>query len=363
MAVDVQLRNIVKRYDSVTALEEINLEIMAGEFIAFLGPSGSGKTTLLRIIAGLIDPTAGEVYIQGKLVNDVPVHKRDLAMVFQNYALFTHMTVFENVAFGLKMRRVAKREIQEKVREALALVRLSDMESRYPHQLSGGQQQRVALARCIAVQPAVLLLDEPLGALDKKLRETMQVELRLLQKALGITTVFVTHDQEEALTMADRIAVMNLGRIEQVGTPIEIYEHPQTEFVSSFIGVSNLLHGRMVRKEQAYVILQSRQGLVLSLPSALLPAPPAGEVTISIRPEKLRLTRQPPAEPVRNIFAAEIEHIVYLGVNTHYYLVVDGGERFVAYEQNILPARQHLSYSTGEKVFLFWPDEAMQLVK
>ena len=240
---DVELRGLHKQYGGIVAVESLDLRAEPGEFVSLLGPSGCGKTTTLRAIAGLTQPDGGLVIIGGRVMNDVPVHRRGLGLVPQNYALFPHMTVMENVTFGLRMRRTAPADVERMAREALGTVQLAGLEDRYPRQLSGGQQQRVALARCLVVGPSVLLLDEPLGALDKKLREAMQVELKSLQRQVGITTIFVTHDQEEALTMSDRIAVMQRGRLQQFATPQEIYEAPRNRFVAEFIGVCNFLKG------------------------------------------------------------------------------------------------------------------------
>src|SRR5882724_982392 len=240
----IKLDNVTKTFDgAVVAVDGVTLDIAAGEFFSLLGPSGCGKTTSLRMIAGFETPDSGRVHVGGRDITDLPVHKRDMGMVFQSYALFPHRTVAENVAFGLRMRDVPKPDIERRVEAALALVALTGLEERKPGQLSGGQQQRVALARALVVEPPVLLCDEPLGALDRKLRQQMQFELKELQKRLGVTLVFVTHDQEEALAMSDRIAVMNHGRVEQVGAPTEIYERPRTRFVADFIGEINLLEG------------------------------------------------------------------------------------------------------------------------
>ena len=264
---DVELRGVTKTFGRVRAMDAVDLEVRKGEFLSLLGPSGSGKTTTLRVIAGLVEPTAGEVLIGGRVMTQVPVHRRNLAMVFQNYALFPHLSVFENVAFGLEMRRMSRTEVTRRVADALALVRLPGFEARYPQQLSGGQRQRVALARAIVVQPSVLLLDEPLGALDKKLRESMQVELKALQRTLGVTTIFVTHDQEEALTLSDRVAVMNDGRIEQLDTPVEVYERPRTRFVSDFIGVSNFLEGEVTHGDGPAVAVRTSQVRSVQVPT------------------------------------------------------------------------------------------------
>jgi ABC-type Fe3+/spermidine/putrescine transport system ATPase subunit len=255
---NVRLANVSKRFGNVRAMHEITLAIESGEVLSLLGPSGCGKTTTLRSIAGLEQPSAGEIYIAQKPMRGVPIHKREVGMVFQDYALFPHLTVYENIAFGLKMLQWSAPVVRSKVGEVLKLTRLAELpgiEARYPHQLSGGQRQRVALARSLVTQPQVLLLDEPFGALDKKLRESMQVELRLLQRELNITMIFVTHDQEEALTLSDRIAVMHKGQIEQVGTPTEVYERPHSRFVADFIGVSNFFQGRVDAIQAGQVVV------------------------------------------------------------------------------------------------------------
>ena len=238
---DVQLRALTKRYDETLAVDAIDASINAGEFFSLLGPSGCGKTTTLRMIAGFVRPTSGEILLDGSDVAQVPPHRRNVHTVFQNYALFPHLNVFDNIAFGLRRQKVAKGEVRQRVEEALELVELGGMAARRPQQLSGGQQQRVALARALVLRPAVLLLDEPLGALDAKIRKQLRLELKALQEEVGITFVFVTHDQEEALSMSDRVAVMSAGRIEQIGTPAEVYESPATVFVADFLGVSNLM--------------------------------------------------------------------------------------------------------------------------
>ena len=243
---DVQLRALTKQYDETLAVDAIDASINAGEFFSLLGPSGCGKTTTLRMIAGFVRPTSGEILLDGSDVAQVPPHRRNVHTVFQNYALFPHLNVFDNIAFGLRRQKVAKGEVRQRVEEALELVELGGMAARRPQQLSGGQQQRVALARALVLRPAVLLLDEPLGALDAKIRKQLRLELKALQEEVGITFVFVTHDQEEALSMSDRVAVMSAGCIEQIGTPAEVYESPATVFVADFLGVSNLMDAEAV---------------------------------------------------------------------------------------------------------------------
>nr|WP_244420609.1 ABC transporter ATP-binding protein [Mesorhizobium japonicum] len=282
----LQLRRVCKQYGDYHAIKDVSVQIEAGEFVSFLGPSGSGKTTTLMMIAGFETPTSGEIIVGDRAITSLPVHRRNIGVVFQNYALFPHLSVFENVAFALKMRAVARDEISRGVAEALNLVQLSGYETRMPHELSGGQQQRVALARSLVFRPGVILMDEPLGALDKQLREHMQVELKRLQRSLGTTVIFVTHDQSEALTMSDRIVVMNEGRIAQVGTPEEIYEAPSSRFVASFIGESNFL--------QATIIEASKNGPLLDVHGLRVRAtwaqgkrPKGSAGTLMVRPEKI----------------------------------------------------------------------------
>src|SRR5699024_2017263 len=252
----VELRDVAKRYGDFTALQRSDLSVPEGSFVTFVGPSGCGKTTTLRMIAGLAAPSEGDILIRGRRINDVPIHQRNLGLVFQNYALFPHKSVFDNIAFGLKYRKVAKGDITRRVREALELVRLPKVEDRLPSQLSGGQQQRIALARAIVIEPDVLLLDEPLSALDANLREEMRVELKHIQRELGIATIFVTHDQSEALALSDKVVVMNQGSIEQTGTPEEVYNDPTTEFVAAFLGHSNILPGQVARQNGGQLLVQ-----------------------------------------------------------------------------------------------------------
>jgi len=251
----VELRDIVKRFASFTAVHRMSMDIPEGSFVTLLGPSGCGKTTTLRMVAGLLDPTEGDIAIKGKRINDTPIHKRNLGIVFQNYALFPHKSVFDNVAFGLKYRNVSRDEISRRVKDALELVQLPDVGDRFPKQLSGGQQQRIALARAIVIEPDVLLLDEPLSALDANLREDMRVELKRIQHRIGVTTIFVTHDQSEALAMSDRIVVMSAGRVEQTGAPEDVYNAPVSEFVASFLGASNILDGTIAGSDADAVAL------------------------------------------------------------------------------------------------------------
>src|SRR5215471_9198640 len=262
---EVRLDRLCKEYNRTVAVDNVSLTIEPGHMIALLGPSGCGKTTCLRMIAGLIRPTSGDVFVNHARMTDVPVHRRNVGMLFQNYALFPHLTVEQNIAFGLEMRGIDKAEAAKKVAAALSLIQLANFGERYPAQLSGGQQQRVALGRALVIEPAMLLLDEPLGALDKGLRESMQVELRALQRRLGLTTIMVTHDQDEALTMADKIVVMRDGKLEQVGTATEIYQRPASRFVATFLGASNLFDGRIERRSGSEAVVITPGGLHLQV--------------------------------------------------------------------------------------------------
>jgi spermidine/putrescine transport system ATP-binding protein len=305
----IELRGLTKRFGSVTAVDDVSLDVAAGELLTLLGPSGCGKTTLLRLLSGFEQPTSGSILVAGVDITALAPHRRDINQVFQSYALFPHLTVRENIAFGLKMQGVGRSETQARVDEAIALVSLGGLESRYTHQLSGGQRQRVALARAVVPRPRVLLLDEPLSALDAKLRRDMQVELRRLQRKVGVTTILVTHDQEEALAMSDRIAVMNAGRVEQLGTGEEVYHRPQTAFVAGFLGESNLLPVRVVAIRGHEVDLVAREGWPLTVTSELSCAV-GEERMISVRPEKLRLARTAVAGPA---LKGRIVELTFLG--------------------------------------------------
>ena len=308
----LELRGLTKRFGRYSAVAGIDLAVQPGEFLTLLGPSGCGKTTTLNMIAGFVQPDAGAIRLDGRPIESLPPHKRNLGIVFQDYALFPHRSAAENVAFGLKMRRLPRREIAERVAEALNMVRLEGFDRRRPAELSGGQRQRVALARALVIRPAVLLLDEPLSNLDLKLREEMRSEISALQRRLRIATVFVTHDQDEALTMSDRIAVMRQGRIEQIGSAKDIYERPASAFVAGFIGTTNLLRGR-VRGQTANgaVNLNTPAGPVAARADRTLPE--GSEALLAIRPERLRLARGGAAEPGASRLPARIERVAYLG--------------------------------------------------
>jgi spermidine/putrescine ABC transporter ATP-binding subunit len=330
-------------------VDALDLAVLEGEFLSLLGPSGCGKTTTLNLIAGFVEPTAGRVFIDGEDVTGRPPHLRGLGVVFQSYALFPHLTVFENVAFGLRERRVTGDEIGRRVTEALALVRLEGRERQRPAQLSGGMQQRVALARALVYRPRVLLLDEPLAALDKRLREEMRDELRAIQRAVGITTVFVTHDQAEALGLSDRIAVMQGGRIEQLGAPREIYERPATRFVADFIGASTMLRGRAVSSELVAVT----EGVTLRVGSGR--ALKAGAaVELAIRPERVRLA----AAPGDNVLEAEIDALVYQGAQTELTAKLGDGQRVRVFVTEPAP----IPLAPGQRVRLHLPADAFMVI-
>ncbi|GAB4375085.1 MAG: ABC transporter ATP-binding protein [Elainellaceae cyanobacterium] len=347
---DVELRKVFKVYNGETAVRGIDLDIRQGEFFSILGPSGCGKTTTLRLIAGFEEPTGGEVLIQDRSMLNVPPYRRPVNTVFQSYALFNHLTVWENIAFGLKLRKTNRAEVQERVGEALRLVKMEAFARRYPTQLSGGQQQRVALARALVNRPAVVLLDEPLGALDLKLRKEMQVELSNLHQELGVTFVMVTHDQEEALSLSDRIAVMNAGKIEQVGTPSEIYENPKTPFVADFIGDTNLFQGRVEASSPSALRVVTEKGLkILVKPQEAWNGSPPNEVVVSVRPEKIYVGTQESDEQV-NCFEGYLKHVMYLGTHVHYVVELLSGERLTVLQPNQAETLPQLHSS----VHIYW---------
>ena len=330
----IKFENVSRHFGDVKAVDQAGLEIRDGEFFSMLGPSGSGKTTCLRMIAGFDRPTSGHIYLYGKDVSSLPPYERDVNTVFQDYALFPHMTVSDNIGYGLMVKKVAKPERGKRVDEMLELVQLSGFGGRKPSQLSGGQRQRVALARALINHPKVLLLDEPLGALDLKLRQQMQVELKMIQKRVGITFIFVTHDQEEALTMSDRIALFNNGKIEQIGSPAEIYEHPKSAFVAGFVGTSNLVSGDVAKR-------------ITGL-----------DVTFSVRPEKIHLgsvNEKPPAEDYSS--DGTIRDVVYLGLYTRYLVELDGGGDLVVVEQNLKSTSMDVLKNKGQRTRLHWNKE------
>jgi spermidine/putrescine ABC transporter ATP-binding subunit len=357
---DVELIGLRKTYRNVVAVDDISLEIAKGEFLFLLGPSGCGKTTTLRMVGGLEEPSAGTIRIQGRNVNGVPPEKRDTATVFQRWALFPHKTIRENVGFGLKMRKHPRQKIRKMVDRYLAMVDLADYGDRYPSQLSGGQKQRVALARALIVEPAVLLLDEPLSALDLKLRQQMRFEIKRIQKELGVTTIFVTHDQTEALAMADRIVIMHQGRIEQIGSPSDVYFHPVNKFVSDFIGEMNFLKGRLAREAQA-AVLTLADGHRIALPET-----PAGDlsgpVNLAVRPEKIVIKRRREAAAGKVMLEGRLLDVTFLGQLLRFHVAVAGETLMV---DDFGGVQRVLRYQQAETVFLeidpkdclFMPDD------
>jgi spermidine/putrescine transport system ATP-binding protein len=358
----VELRNVWKRFpgpagEPVIAVKNVSMQIGDGEFFSMLGPSGCGKTTCLRMIAGFELPSDGEIVIHGRSMGKTPPFQRPVNTVFQSYALFPHMTIGENVAFGLQMDGIAKSEIAGKVKEALSMVRLPGFEQRRPRQLSGGQQQRVALARALIKRPEVLLLDEPLGALDLKLRKEMQIELKRLQREVGITFVFVTHDQEEALTMSDRIAVMSNGQALQIGTASDIYEHPNCRFVADFIGETNFLDGKIAGQQDQIVtvLLPGGQSIQAESGHSL---PPGADVSVAVRPEKMNLGESNNAS---NQLRGRVEGIVYIGTDTHYEVRLPGEQSVRVRQQNHRPGARPLA-TEGDEVTVSFATNAARLL-
>ena len=351
----VILESLTKRFGDVLAVDNISLEVRRGEFITLLGPSGSGKTTIMMMIAGFQMPTSGKIFIEEEMVIFKPPFKRNVGMVFQNYALFPHMTVYDNIAFPLRMRKVEENIVSEQVEGALALIKLSGLGKRYPKQLSGGQQQRVALARALVYNPPVLLMDEPLGALDKKLREHMQLEIKSLHKSVGITVIYVTHDQIEALTMSDRIAVMNLGRIEQIGSPEELYERPRNKFVADFIGETNFVSAEILGEKEGKLELMTSKGMRIFGPKQLIGTPK--EVNIAIRPERVIFVRS--LQEKVNAYEGVVEEAIYIGDTLKYKVMVENKELVTMTQKNDLESKR---YQKGDKVLIGWQDQDINLV-
>ena len=357
----VELRSISKRYGEQTALEDFSLEVRRGEFLTLLGPSGSGKTTILRLVAGFEQPQGGQILINGRDASPLPPYRRNVNTVFQHYALFPHLKVFRNVAFGLEQKKFSSAEIRKRVRAILEMVELPGKEDRYPHQLSGGERQRVALARALVLEPAVLLLDEPLGALDQKLRQQMQVELKRLRERLGITFIFVTHDQQEALVMSDRIAVINHGRLEQVGPAEETYGAPRTPFVAEFMGVENFFQVRCLNHSTQGTRFETATGLTLWSRNSLELGPGLAGL-LGVRSEAMRLTlgRPRPSSEAVNIVPGEVIEAIFEGGSRRWTVQISSGERLVvrgAMAANALPLERT---SPGAKVYLSWePDRSL----
>ncbi len=350
---DIRLDAVTKRFGEATAVDDLTLEIPRGSFFALLGPSGCGKTTTLRMIGGFEDPTAGRVYLGGQEVTQLPPYKRDVNTVFQSYALFPHLSVERNVAFGLERKKVGRAEVRQRVTETLEMVQLGSYAKRKPSQLSGGQQQRVALARALVNRPRALLLDEPLGALDLRLRKQLQIELKRIQQEVGITFVHVTHDQEEAMTMADTIAVMSEGRIEQAGGAAELYETPRTEFVANFLGVSNLVDAQMHASSNGLVTAETHDGATLRLPTARSGGH-GGAVRVGVRPEKVTLSPAGHSVPAgANVLRGTVVVAAFLGTSIQYVVRAAGGEELTVFAQNLDGAEPE-SLGPGREVQLAW---------
>jgi len=348
----VRLRRVTKRFDDVLAVDSLDLDIYQGEFLTLLGPSGCGKTTVLRLIAGLESLDGGEIIMNGTTLDGTPPNKRNVNTVFQSYALFPHMTVFDNIAFGLKMKRFDTQQIDEQVRESLSIVKLVGMEMRKPHQLSGGQQQRVAMARAIVNKPLVLLLDEPLSALDYRLRQEMEIELKHIHRKLGITFVFVTYDQEEAISMSDRIAVMNEGRIEQIGTPTQIYEEPENMFVAKFVGEINVFEGRIIEtlNGSAVVDIYGQHFKVQNRKSFTT----GQDVRVLLRPEDIMVYKLEEADPQYPYLSGTIEDVIYKGKTVDLIITLDAGKT-VFITQFFNEDQEDVVYRHGHKIIIDWP--------
>jgi putative spermidine/putrescine transport system ATP-binding protein len=352
MTIDIDIRAVTKAYGQNQVVHDIDLAVEKGQFVALLGPSGCGKTTTLRMIAGLEQPSSGDIFIRGRRINDVEVHRRNIGLVFQNHALFPHRTAFDNIAFGLKYRNVAKPEIARRVRRALEIVRLPHVEGRLPRQLSGGQQQRIAVARAIVIEPDVLLFDEPLSSLDANLREEMRGELKRIQKTLGITTIFVTHDQSEALSMADHVVLMHDGRIEQAGSPDELYNWPRTEFAARFFGDVNELGGTVVDCTDGVAKVKVGEGAVLTVASGM---PLSGKVKLLLRAERARVVRAPVERSDASLLAGTITSSDYFGMLVRY--AVDcRGQRL-----GVLQPLEGSVFAAGEAVQVQIPNSAWML--
>lgn len=354
----VQLTGLGKNYGAVVALHDTNLTVHAGEFLTLLGPSGSGKTTLLNLIAGMISPSHGEIIINGRNVTALPAEQRGIGMVFQNYALMPHMTVFENIAFPLQIRRVPKDEIKRRVTEVLDIVQLPHVADRKPRELSGGQQQRVSIARCIVYKPHLILMDEPLGALDKKLREQMQLEIRRIHSELRITMLYVTHDQDEALNMSNRIMLMNGGKVEQLGTPHELYFEPKTQFAADFIGASTLIDATVAEAgEPARVTLAGGEACRVFLHDH---APAGATGKLLLRPETLRLLPDGGCPPGHNLLRGEIVNTLVTGGTSKHFVALEGGTTIAIQE---LTNQDTVRFQPGLRVAVGWPEKAARFLR
>jgi putative spermidine/putrescine transport system ATP-binding protein len=354
----LKLEQLTKRFGSVLAVDRISLEIPSGSFVTLLGPSGSGKTTTLNLIAGFLEPDAGEIFFDGHPVSRTPTHQRNLGMVFQNYALFPHMTVFDNVAFPLRMRaKLARAELERAVQSTLALVQLAGFERRYPRQLSGGQQQRVAMARALVSNPRLLLMDEPLGALDKKLRERMQVEMKSIHRTVGTTFLYVTHDQSEALAMSDVIVVMRDGRVEQVGAPRELYDAPASEFVADFLGSANLFGGRVTGSAENRLAIELTGGTMLRASAAGTALGAGAAVKVLVRPEDIDIVAAGGVAPGRDVLPGKVGEVIYLGEMTR--VVVETAEGVLVAR---LAGRRGGEFAPGDPIVASWPRAAVRVL-
>jgi spermidine/putrescine ABC transporter ATP-binding subunit len=349
---DIQLQDLVKRFGTLEAASHVSLKIHDGELFTLLGPSGCGKTTILRLIGGFHKPDGGEIYFDGKPVSSMPPYERNIGMVFQNYALWPHMTISNNITYGLKLKKIPKAEIAEKVSHVLKLVNLTGLERRYPGQLSGGQQQRVALARALVLNPDVLLLDEPLSNLDAKIRVQVRAEIRKLQKELGITTIYVTHDQEEALTLSDRIAVINLGKILQIGSPRDLYERPENPFVADFIGINNLISGDVqeINSTEKWMKVQTKVGCLICVGDERFR--PGDGCMVSVRPETVSISQSGEAQRGFNCIVGTVSFASYIGNTIRYDVEIISGMVFKVDIQNPI---EHKPFSIGEKVYVSFP--------
>lgn len=358
----ISIQNVSKFFGTFKAIDDVSMDIAQGEFFSLLGPSGCGKTTLLRMLAGFESTTAGEIFIDNQPTSDVPPHHRPVNMVFQNYAIFPHLNVRDNIAYGLRKQRLSRAKRDELVDEMLELIKLPGHGSRKANELSGGQRQRIALARALIMRPKVLLLDEPLGALDKQLREQMQLELRALQRQVGITFVFVTHDQEEALTLSDRIAVMSGGKVLQVDTPAGLYETPKTSVVAKFIGNMNFFRGTVRRKDAATAAVETEGLGTIQVPVAELSKPDGAPVHVALRPEKIALSAVRP-ETAEHVVSARLDTSAYLGERSHYYVTVEGRDAPVAVSQPNTGRFDGASRSpSGMQVWLSWSPDAVVIL-
>ena len=348
----LSLDHVVKRFGDVAAVNDVSFQVARGEFVTLLGPSGCGKTSTLRMIGGFSRPDAGTVTLQGEVVNDLPPYERDIGMVFQNYALFPHMNVAANVGYGLRMRRVAKPEAAERIHDTLALVKLDGFEARLPHELSGGQQQRVAIARALVIQPAILLMDEPMSNLDALLRAAMQLELREIVKRVGVTTINVTHNQEEALSMSDRVIVMSTGNVEQIGTPVEVYNQPTNEFVANFLGRSNIFGCEVTARDGDLVTARTETGRSVTMAGG---AGNAGDhLLVQVRPESIELLESAAADGnAVNAFDGQVAQVAFLGAAYEYVVAADGQDFLV----QVSASGRQRQFQPGEAVTLSWHPE------